>query len=482
MSIPQPTDSTFIPGKVDLKSLGYCSQCPLVDTSSGTYPNCSLTVYSILLGSSGGISANFSGPGYPRPNAPVIYYVPKNIVVGSYAQPRGYVQIVDRFLQSPALPPPPPSPRPPSPPPAPFPPPPSAGLQSFLEASDLFNNCSAKLIAAAVSPKNSAYSYYQYIMSFDSSAWTAFIPTDDACAAGITSNLDCSAFTDAAACAIAKGAHQSIVKNFFCFNRELPTSAIDNTTTCVTDLGVDFGSPLTFQKTLVFEDGDTVPDGFEILISQNFVPSGVQTANLAMPVDISIQFLGGGSLLKAGVLHSTSAMLFPKNAPLPPPPPSPAPPVPPSPPAPPPPTPFDTLISYLDSPINQDASLFKSLLACTNLTTELSTQLNNYNATILVPSNTAVTAYLTAQKIDAATACGARVNDTKKILAAHVLSGAYLPADIYFAVAPNLPYWAGWQSADVLASVNSWNSDGWTVGLRAVNGSTGQPLSFTAGE
>ncbi|PNH08451.1 Cell wall glycoprotein 3 [Tetrabaena socialis] len=287
---------------VNLVDLGYCSQCVSKDDVTGAFSNCSFTVYSLLTGGASAFDQGvITNVGYPRGRIPFVYWMPHDVIVGPAAQPRGYVQVVDRIVQSPSIPPPPPSPRPPNPPPAPFPPPPFTGLQSLLDNTPGFKICASVWFKA--------FNYYAYIQNFDTSGWTLFIPSDDACLAVLGARG-----VNTAANATSLGIASAIIKNMFVVNGLYPVGSITNTTYLQTDLGL-FGNS-SANNMLTFGKNDSGP----VQIFQTFPITGLlQTATIVTP-DIMIQraaaSLGGAGL--AGYVHMTNNMFC---CPPPPPPP-----------------------------------------------------------------------------------------------------------------------------------------------------------------
>ncbi|GIL89553.1 hypothetical protein Vretimale_1895 [Volvox reticuliferus] len=403
---------------IPLKTLGYCSQCLLYDPAIDLYLNCSFVVYSVLTGGPSGFEVNgtITNIGYSRGRSPFAYWVPHDIVVGSYAQPRGYIQIVDRIVQSPMLPPPPPSPLPPSPPPAPFPPPPFTGLRYFLENTNGFKICAAALF--------NAFDYYTTVSAFDSSGWTLFIPSDNGCISGLAAR------GKTVGSVIADGTGRSIVKNMFVPNALISTSSLNTSVYLVTDLGT-FGnnSVGTNVLTFTFPNISTFPT--PITVNQRFPGFGPQSANITGIRDVQIQLvptalISGGV---AGLVHQIDGLLFPDITPPSPPPPPPRPPAPPPPPSPPPPPYFPSgLAAYLSS--YPELSILKSLLDCTNLTSVLDAALFTSPGTFFAPTNTAFSAFLAAAGVSTTTLClPANINSTTKVLKAHLINYAYTASD-----------------------------------------------------
>ncbi|GLI70557.1 hypothetical protein VaNZ11_015479 [Volvox africanus] len=404
---------------VPLKTLGYCSQCRLYDPAIDLYSNCVFVVYSVLTGGQSGFEVNgtITNVAYSRGRSPFAYWVPHDIVVGSYAQPRGYIQIVDRIVQSPMLPPPPPSPLPPSPPPAPFPPPPFTGLRYFLENTNGFKACAAVLF--------SAFDYYSTVSAFDSSGWTLFIPSDSGCFAAL------SARGKTVSSIIADGTGRSVVKNMFIPNTLIPTSSLNTSVYLVTDLGT-FGNNSIGTNILTFtfpNISNAVPT--PIVVNQRFPGFSAQSANITGIRDVQIQRVPTALVSSgvAGLVHQIEGLLFPDITPPSPPPPPPRPPTPPPPPSPPPPPYFPTGVSsYLSS--YPELSILKTLLDCTNLTSVLDATLVATPGTLFAPTNTAFTAFLAANGLSTTTLCQPdNINSTIKVLKAHIISSAYTSTD-----------------------------------------------------
>ena len=426
---------------VDLEALGYCTQCAQSDPATGLYAGCAFTVYSIATGGASGFDPNptntsasvITGLGYSRARSPVAYWVPHDIVVGTYDAPKGYIQLLDRLVLSPRLPPPPPSPLPPSPPPAPFPPPPFTGLRPLLEGNSNFNDCAAKLFAAT--------NYYPYVEQFDTSGWTLFIPTDDGCQLGLQtydSTTYSGTLAQNIATAIANGYARSLVKNMFVVNAYLSSGAINNFTSAVTDQGL-FGNSAIGTNTLIFRKTGAISLFQRYPGSSGAFPGGFpqMTADVLIadiPVQRNPNALGGVGL--AGYVHMTSMLLTPYLVAQSPPP-SPAPPLPPpSPPLPPPPTAFPNgLQDYLNA--NPELSILNTLLSCTNSTTTIQNLLNQgAQYTLLAPTDTAFSNYLNSAGIGGnwrdvlCNTTNGRAAQTADLLNAHFIAGVYFGVNI----------------------------------------------------
>ncbi|GFR45178.1 hypothetical protein Agub_g6566 [Astrephomene gubernaculifera] len=355
---------------IPLESLGYCTLCAKYDDVSNVYFGCNFTVYYLFTGG----STDPALPQYdPRQRAPFIHWVPHDIVVGTYANPSGFVQIVDRVVLSPTLPPPPPSPLPPSPPPLPSPPPPSIGLRSFFTNTVEFAACAGRLF--------NAFNFYDEIAKFDTSGWTLFVPTDVACIAALAGR---SATVDSV---IADGSGYSIVRNMFTRSGAYSTASLTDGFFLNTHLP---STDSNLYNTITFSHA-----GSAVVLSQQFPGYAMQTAIITLP-DMPIQRVPSATVQAglAGYVHATSNLLFPEIRPQsPPPPPSPAPsPPPPSPPpspSPPPPSPYyanGLSLTYAFA----EASIFNALLSCTG---GLDASLATASSTVFVPVDAAFVAY-----------------------------------------------------------------------------------------
>ncbi|EFJ47372.1 hypothetical protein VOLCADRAFT_105161 [Volvox carteri f. nagariensis] len=396
------SDSVTINGvaNVPLETLGYCSQCPKYETSDDTYPNCNFNVYYL---SYGGASAFDTISTDNTVRIPFVYWVPRDIVIGSPAQPRGYVQIVNRVYQPPNVPPPPPSPAPPRPPPAPSPPPPVPGglpgllNNSFSLAHQLFT----------------AFNYYPTVAQFDTSGWTLFVPTDAALTAAMTARgLTISTV-------ISSGIGLSIVRNMFVPNTILFTSNITNSTFVTTNVGI-FGSG-TSSNAVTF-----LVLGSSITLNQTFPGSASpQTATIGILRDLQV-LRGAGAL--AGVVQQLDSVLWPDLALPSPPPPPPTPPTPPSPPPPPPPPTFqDGIATYLAT--FPELSIFRQILTCTNFTTLFNDALRQNPTTIFPPIDSAFNSYFATSGRTLSYFCNPdNLGDAINLIKAHVISGAYSSA------------------------------------------------------
>ncbi|KXZ48591.1 hypothetical protein GPECTOR_26g494 [Gonium pectorale] len=420
---------------VQLASLGYCTQCTKYDNVSGSYSGCgNFTVYSLL---TGGVSAYERGiitnNGYSRGRNPFVYWMPHDIVVGSTALLRGYIQIVDRIVQPPPSPPPPAPPSPRPLPPLPRPPPPLGSLKTLLDSTSSFTSCASRLFAARLFappggastdfvPSASLITYYDYVATFDTSGWTLFIPSDTACLAMLASKgLNVTT-------AIDSGIARSLLKNMFVPNGLYPTTTLTNDTVLTTDLGLYFdASGATSSLTFAVANGS-------VSVSQTFPGYATQTANLTGLSNFVVNLpaaLGSSTREAAGYVHQISRMLFPDlRAPSPPPMPPPPSPPPMPPPSPPPPAFTSGLDAYLAN--YPELSILRSLMACTNLTAVWDAEIANASATFLAPSNTAWATYLPGQGFSLADAApGGRMcndtnlNSTARLLRAHLFVGAY---------------------------------------------------------
>nr|CAJ98721.1 cell wall glycoprotein GP3 precursor [Chlamydomonas reinhardtii] len=417
---------------VDLENLGYCTQCTTYDNDTMLYSGCSFTVYSISTGGASGFDTvngvqQITTLGYRRGRSPVAYWVPHDIVVGTYDNPTGYVQLIDRIILSPRLPPPPPSPLPPSPPPAPFPPPPFTGLRPLLEGNSNFNDCAAKLFAAT--------NYYPYVEQFDTSGWTLFIPTDDGCQAALTA-YDPATYngnlTQNVNTAISNGYARTLVKNMLVVNAYLSSGSINNLTTAVTDQGL-YGNTSVGTNTLTFLKTSV------ITVSQQYPGFPKMTSNITIadiPVQRNPNALGGVGL--AGYVQMTTMLFTPPLAfQAQSPPPSPAPPLPPpSPPLPPPPVAFPNgFQDYLNA--NPELSILNALLSCTNSTTTIQNLLNQgAQYTLLAPTDTAFSSFFSSNNIGGnwrdvlCNTTNGQNTKTAQLLAVHVIAGANFAVNI----------------------------------------------------
>ncbi|KAG2498727.1 hypothetical protein HYH03_003467 [Edaphochlamys debaryana] len=426
---------------VNLFEMGYCSQCAnavLDDTQPSRpivgYNGCSFYVYVLFTAGASGVETQINNNAfYTRGRFPVIYWLPHDIVAGD-----SYIQLVDRIVQSPVLPPPPPSPLPPSPPPAPSPPPPfplgANSLKEILNRTPGFNSCAAVLF--------NQYNYYPVVENFATSGYTLFVPSDDGCWRTCQNRYP-GAFANLAACvqalitgsaipAIPSGTGFSIVRNMFVPQADLPTARLienGNTTRVATNLGLLFDGLLT---TLVTGSGNVRT----ITILQNFAGYPEQSAAVGPFIDIPVDRPAGHPFGqgRGGWLQQTQTMLYPELQPPSPPPPPPAMPSPPLPPSPPPPPAYPGgFLDYLKNN-GDNLNVFASLCSCTFFDVYMDRLLNNTGnaATILAPTDTAFTQWFAANGLptnDLPTALSvlcspARNATTFALLQAHVVNGA----------------------------------------------------------